>query len=154
MTHVQATELIERYFAGETTLEEEAHLKTYFRTREVTPELRKYAPLFLYWDAELAVSAPIKRSAPVRRLPRRLLAIAAALLLLLTVQFVHQQQKPDVSSFPVAQRQPVDWSRHEITDEEEAMRFLKTVLKQTSEKLTQAPAITIRELREVERILD
>ncbi|PPK87804.1 hypothetical protein CLV84_0757 [Neolewinella xylanilytica] len=154
MKHAQATELIERYFAGSTSLEEEAALKAYFRNGDVAPQLQHYAPLFHYWEAELATTAPPKRTAPVRKLPRRLLAVAAAILLLLTVQFVHRQQAPDVTGFPVAQRQPVDWSRHEITDEKEAMRFLKKVLKNTSENLTKAPEITIRELREVERILD
>ena len=154
MNHAQANELIERYFAGETSLEEEARLKAYFRTDTVAPELRRYAPLFRYWDEEASLRAPRPAKARKRILYRRLLAVAAALLLLVTVQFVHQRQAPKISTFPVAQRQPVDWSRHEITDEKEAMRFLKTVLKSTSENLTKAPEITIRELREMERILD
>ncbi|MGB3801463.1 MAG: hypothetical protein WA952_16720 [Lewinella sp.] len=154
MNHAQATELIERYFAGDTTLEEERRLKTYFRSDDVAPELRTYAPLFAYWDHEATVAAPPRTAARRRLLPRWLMGIAAAVLLLLTLQIIHRQQEPKVSNFPVAQRQAVDWSRYEITDEKEAMRFLKTVLKNTSENLTQGPEITIRELREVERILD
>ena len=154
MNHAQANELIERYFAGETSLEEEARLKAYFRTDTVAPELRRYAPLFRYWDEEATILAPARPKGRRKHLYRRLLAVAAALLLLVTVQFVHQRQAPKISTFPVAQREPVDWSRHEITDEKEALRFLKTVLKSTSENLTKAPEITIRELREMERILD
>lgn len=155
MNHQQATDLIERYFAGETSREEETRLKAYFRTGAVSPELEAYRPLFAYWAGEAAVVAPPRPGRRrVRRLPRILLAVAASLLLVVLVRFVHQREAPPVSSFPVAQRTPVDWSKHEITDEEEALRFLKTVLKSTSENLTRAPEITIRELREVERILD
>ncbi|WP_116106267.1 hypothetical protein [Lewinella sp. IMCC34191] len=154
MNHAQATELIERYFAGETTLEEERSLKAYFQSGDVAQELQTYAPLFAYWQQEASLTAPPRPVARRRRLPRWLLAAAAAVLLILTLQIVHRQQEPRVSNFPVAQRQPVDWSRYEITDEEEAMRFLKTVLKNTSENLTRGPEITIRELREVEQILD
>ena len=155
MNHQQANDLVERYFAGETSREEEARLKAYFRTGAVSPELEVYRPLFAYWAEEATVVAPPRHGGRrVRRLPRILLAVAASLLLVVLVRFVHQREAPAVGSFPVAQRAPVDWSKHEITDEEEALRFLKTVLKSTSENLTRAPEITIRELREVERILD
>ena len=155
MNHQQANELIERYFAGETSREEERKLKDYFGAGAVSPELEAYRPLFAYWAEEAAVLAPPRSGRQrVRRLPRILLAIAASLLLVVLVRFVHRREAPAVGSFPVAQRTEVDWSKHEITDEEEALRFLKTVLKSTSENITRAPELTIRELRQVERILD
>ncbi len=153
MKHETAHQLIERYFAGETTLAEEGALRDYFRSGNTAPELDAYAPLFRYWELEREVTAPV-RKARARRLLRVVLAIAAALLLLLVARIVHQSQQPPLSSFPVAERQPVDWSRYEITDEKEAMRFLHGVLKTTSEKMQQGPSITLRELREVEEILD
>ena len=148
-----AHQLIERYFAGETSLVEERQLQDYFRGPDVAPTLAAYAPLFRYWEQERRVAAPV-RKAKVRRLPRLVLAVAAALLLLLVARVVHQYQRPPLGSFPVAERQPVDWSRYEITDEKEAVRFLHGVLKTTSEKMQQGPSITLRELREVEAILD
>ena len=155
MNHQRATELIERYFEGETTLQEEADLKNYFLRADVDPALEVYALLFRYWDRESEVRAPQRiGTARRRRLPRLLLALAAALALLLVARTVHRWENPKITTFPVAERQPVDWSRHEITDEKEAMRFLHGVLKSTSERMTQAPEITLREMREVERMLD
>jgi hypothetical protein len=83
-----------------------------------------------------------------------LLAIAAGLALLLAVNWGLDRGEPDVTEFPVAERQPIDWSRYEITDEEEALRFVRTVLQSTSDRLQQGPEITLRELREVNEILD
>lgn len=40
--------LIERYFAGETTLEEERILKTFFLQEEVPANLQRYAPIFTF----------------------------------------------------------------------------------------------------------
>ncbi len=155
MTHARATALLERYFAGETTLAEERDLQTYFRNpADVPPELASYAPLFAYWDQERQVSAPPRKVTRRLNWQRTLLAVAAALLLLLAVRGTYLWQQPDLTTFPVAERQPVDWSRHEITDERAAIRFLKTVLETTSDKLNEGPTITVRELREVRDILD
>ena len=151
MTNERITELVERYFAGETTRAEETALRDYFHRGPVAPDLEAYAPLFRYWREQAAISAPARRRLPLRRV---LLAFAAALALLLVARTVHRHETPRLSNFPVAERQPVDWSRHEITDEREALRFLHTVFKQTSERITEGPEITLRELRQVERILD
>ncbi|MBB4079655.1 hypothetical protein GGR28_002280 [Lewinella aquimaris] len=153
MNHQLAKELMQRYFAGETSLAEEKELRTYFQSENVDPTLQPYIPLFRYWEVERAVVAP-RRPTKTRRLPRILLAIAAALLLVLVARFAQLSTAPAVTAFPVAERQPVDWSRYEVTDEGEALRILKAVLKTTSEKMKQGPAITLRELREVEEILD
>ena len=155
MNHPRAHQLIERYFAGETSLEEERALKAYFGGDKVAAELVQYTPLFAYWAREAAISAPPRKGTARRRpLYYYLMAVAAVGLLVLAVWFVDRWQQPDISTFPVAERQPVDWSRHEITDEKEALRFLKTVLSSTSDQLREGPAITVRELREVREILD
>ncbi|MCP9236900.1 hypothetical protein [Lewinella sp. JB7] len=151
MNHQRARALIERYFAGETSLAEERELRAYFGSDHVDPELRKYVPLFGYWKRERSITASHPKRSP-RRLPQLLLAVAAALLLLVVVRNI--RPAPTVTAFPVAERQPVDWSRYEVTDEREALRILRGVLKTTAEKMQQGPAITLRELREVEDILD
>ena len=155
MTPNRAHQLIERYFAGQTTLEEERALRHYF-AGEVAPELLRYAPLFTYWTQEAAVSAPpgVRRVVRRRTLFRYLSGVAAAALLVLAVWLTDRWQQPRVSTFPVAERQAVDWSRYEITDEREALRFLKEVLGSTSAQLREGPAITVRELHEVREILD
>ncbi|CAH0998753.1 hypothetical protein LEM8419_00101 [Neolewinella maritima] len=154
MNHTHATALLDRYFAGTTTPAEEHDLKTYFRTADVPAELAPYASLFAYWEQQGAITAPPRKLTARPGLRRTLLAIAAALLLLLAVRGTYRWQQPGLTTFPVAERQAVDWSQHEITDEKEALRFLKTVLTTTSDKLNEGPGITVRELREVRDILD
>jgi hypothetical protein len=157
MSHEQVTELLDRYFAGETSREEERQLQTYFRVGNVAEQLLPYRPLFSYWERERRVKAPARvvNFRPRRRqLPRWLLTIAAGLALLLAVNWALDQREPDVTEFPVAERTPVDWSRYEITDEKEALRFVRSVLQTTSDRLHQGPEITLRELREVNEILD
>ena len=132
MNHARATVLLERYFAGNSTLAEERDLQTYFRdTADVPPELVSYAPLFAYWDRERQVSAPLRKVTRRRNWRRTLLAVAAALLLLLAVRGTYLWQQPSLTTFPVAERQPVDWSRHEITDRAEAARTLRAALSLT-----------------------
>ena len=41
--------LIEQYFEGETSLQEEQQLRTYFQQGEVAEELKEYQPLFQYF---------------------------------------------------------------------------------------------------------
>ncbi|WP_420458241.1 hypothetical protein [Neolewinella sp.] len=134
MNHARATALLERYFAGNSTLAEERDLQTYFRdTADVPPELASYAPLFAYWDRERQVSAPPRKVTRRLNWQRTLLAVAAALLLLLAVRGTYLWQQPNLTNFPVAERQPVDWSRYEITDRAEAARTLRAALTLTGE---------------------
>ena len=43
-------ELIEKYFSGKTSLEEEKKLKQYFSSARISQELKKYEPLFQYYE--------------------------------------------------------------------------------------------------------
>lgn len=45
-------DLIEKYFAGETSLEEEKILRGYFSSPDIDPSLRKYQPLFQFFEVE------------------------------------------------------------------------------------------------------
>lgn len=53
LKHIEA--LLEKYWEGDTTLEEERLLKTYFASNEVAENLRQYAPLFQVFREEQAV---------------------------------------------------------------------------------------------------
>ena len=46
MELVNIEKLLEAYFEGQTSLEEEAALCAYFKSREVAPHLQAYTPLF------------------------------------------------------------------------------------------------------------
>ncbi|RHJ81801.1 hypothetical protein [Parabacteroides sp. AM08-6] len=46
-------ELLERYFEGETSAEEEQQLRTFFNSGKVPGHLAAYIPLFAYFDTEI-----------------------------------------------------------------------------------------------------
>lgn len=155
MTTEQVNELLERYFAGETSLVEEKQLRTYFLTEELPTEHEQYLPLFAYWDLAAQASTPTK--AARRRLPLRWLSAAAAAVLLLFVTNSWFNVQPELSNgFPaiaevVATNEPqaVDWSKYEVTDKEEAIRILHAVLKTTSAELNRAPAAAIKNMSQI-----
>ncbi|WP_020566892.1 hypothetical protein [Neolewinella persica] len=154
MTHTTAKTLLDRYFLGETTLEEEEQLRAYFRAGDIHPDLAPYPPLFSYWEQAGEIVAPkVRRPAIQRRLPVRWLAAVAAAVVMLLCLHTWFNQQPDLSSFPIAEAQPIDWSKYEVTDPEEAYRLLRGALKTASSEINRGPEITIRELGEVRRML-
>ncbi|MBC6995592.1 hypothetical protein QWY85_13240 [Neolewinella lacunae] len=152
MTSAQASALLDRYFAGESTLAEEAQLRHYFCAGDVDPDLAHYAPLFAYWTAASDVTAP-RKSRPARRLPLRWLAAVAVALALVLVANGWQRPTQPLSAFPIAEAKPVDWSKYEITDQKEAYRVLRAALKTASTELNRGPRITVRELRQATEAL-
>ena len=66
-------ELLERYFEGETSAEDECRLRSFFASDEVPEHLAAYKPLFAYFDEEIiqqkndirpeTISIPFERNA-------------------------------------------------------------------------------------------
>ena len=139
-------QLLDRYYAGESSLEEERALRAYFRSGRVAPEHRAHAPLFAYWGGQRELRSP-KRPL-VRRLRLRWLAVAAAVALLLLAGrlALPDHQRQELTDFPVVARQPVDWGKYEITDEHEALRLLSGALRQASDGLRTGTDLTLREV--------
>jgi hypothetical protein len=79
--------LIERYFEGHTSIEEEKELQNYFASDDVAPHLKQYLPLFAYFSN--AASQELKQK--IINLPKRQekkqtkvwLSIAASIVLLI-----------------------------------------------------------------------
>ncbi|MFT6000862.1 MAG: hypothetical protein ACI81P_003327 [Neolewinella sp.] len=153
MTHTTAKKLLDRYFLEETTLVEEQQLRAYFRAGDIHPDLAAYPPLFSYWEQAGEIVAPkAKRPAVRLKLPMRWLTAAAAsavLLLSLNTWVGPTETTPP----PIAEAQPIDWSKYEVTDPEEAYRLLRGALKIASTEINRGPKITIRELGEVSKML-
>lgn len=85
-------ELLNKYFEGETTCEEERELRRFFTGEEVPEHLQVYRPLFAYLDREVKAVPeenpevlPSKRSAFLHRTLYTLSGIAAGLLLLIGI---------------------------------------------------------------------
>lgn len=91
-------ELIERYFEGQTSCEEERELRCFFNRENVPEHLQVYRPLFICLEQE--VKAFREKSTPTAKLPsyrRRFIymmsGVAAGILLLIgiagTKQYLH-----------------------------------------------------------------
>lgn len=59
-------ELLDRYFEGETSAEEEGQLRTFFASGKVPERLTVYIPLFAYFDEEIAKEQQAKPVAVLR----------------------------------------------------------------------------------------
>jgi hypothetical protein len=83
--------LIEKYFEGETSLEEEAQLSTYFNSDSVREDLKTYQPLFTFFKMEKQIVLPAKAQT-AKVIPfdfRKILKISriAAILVLMAGSF-------------------------------------------------------------------
>jgi len=102
MEYKNIKELMEKYWDGETDLQEESTLKTYFNGVDVHPSLEQYRALFSYFTTaredktldridtavlEHIQGKAVKPEAKVRSLSR-VLSIAAAVLVLASAVFV------------------------------------------------------------------
>lgn len=102
MTYPQITELLERYWEGATSLEEEQQLKAYFQGKEVDERLRLYQPLFAALIASKNIQAPAHLGPNTQLRPKvtsngsfRRLLLAASLTGLLVSAWWWSQQAPN-----------------------------------------------------------
>lgn len=88
-------ELIDRYFEGETSAEEEREIRAFFSGETIPPHLAEYKPLFGYFENEiqrLERKPEERQPVPAHRIPfiskrawYAALGIAASLLLLISI---------------------------------------------------------------------
>jgi len=139
--------LIQRYWNGETSLEDERKLKDYFNQREVDASLEKYADYFKYLSVQASATIPnsFKFKKPTRRLHYRMQAAAAVLLLVVSL-FFYQQLKPT---------QALAHVKYEDTYKtpEEALVKLKEALVRVSVSIDESQKITKGKIKKVEKAL-
>lgn len=88
--------ILDRYFEGETTLDEEKTLREYFQQDNIPEEYAMYAPMFRFFVEERAVEIPKESKIPVKR--RKLSAyiwggVAAGILLAVGIKAVYSYQE-------------------------------------------------------------
>ncbi len=111
MDYNNIRKLLDKYWEGQSSVEEEIQLRDFFSGTDVPEDLKSYQPLFQFFQMEQdkklnddfdkkliqKLESSEKPTAKVRRLPYYLMRIAAAGLLLFSIYFVSQQGpfKPD-----------------------------------------------------------
>ncbi|MCF8246577.1 MAG: hypothetical protein K9J37_17130 [Saprospiraceae bacterium] len=154
--------LIEKYFEGETSLEEEARLRDYFNSGEgVAEDLREFQPLFQHFSTERdrglsddfdealfqKMDLPDTKVVRMNTRPRHLLRIAAVGAVLVGAMFFLQK-----NNSTHAQQASIDWSKYEIKDEKIAYEETVKALKLLSNKLNKGTKRAGEEMKELEKV--
>lgn len=100
-------ELLDKYFEGDTSAEEEKMLRSYFAQDDIPEELKVYTSLFRFLDDEAAALAVLneirsKEPIPARRKPTilrnlRMIAAVAATLLIAILLLIRPDRQPTPS---------------------------------------------------------
>lgn len=83
--------LIEKYFDGTTSIQEEKQLKAYFSSNQIAPELEKYRGLFSYFSSEQQTQTA--QEIVIKPKPRFSFWIAASVVVALGLGIVLLQPK-------------------------------------------------------------
>jgi hypothetical protein len=121
--------LLEKYFEGETALEEEKALAAYFNSDRVGEELKKYQPLFAFFAQEKQIVLPSKKQQPklIKYDFRKILEIKriAAILILVAGSFWwFNKQKIGIEN-PIAMIHKTDKLDLNDTEETPEQAYLK-----------------------------
>lgn len=90
--------LLEKYFDGETSIEDERILKNYFSSDAVAPEFSEHKDIFGFYTAEKTLTStrefPIKKESNIRQI----LSVAASVVVALGIGFMLLKTQPEVAS--------------------------------------------------------
>ena len=158
--------LIEKYFEGLTSLEEEAQIKAYFQSGHIDESLKPYESFFRFLENEksqtlslgddfddklfesLDEPAKVVTLNPRARLFKFVQAVAAIGIILLAAYFA---LRPDQITSQQAHAE-IDWSKYEITDEQMALEETQKALKLLSAKLNKGKNKTVEEVSKSEPV--
>jgi len=100
MTSEQIKQLLEKYWAGDTSSEEERALKAFFSGDKIPEELKKYQPLFLWKTRQMQLKGDRKLKTGIKKPVNfqwySFLKIAASVLLVFTLGigfYTHYEQE-------------------------------------------------------------
>ena len=158
MKKEEVLRLIHKYFEGESSLEEEQHLKRYFSEREETdPELLPYAALFHYLQVskatpEMMPRVPLPGRSPATKLWMRWSAVAAALLLLLALgtwfDFLPEAEPTSPAS------SGIDWIQYEPASPEAAFEVTRDALMRVAQVVDQTQESTLHAAERIQEATD
>jgi len=150
MTSEQIKQLLEKYWACDTSVEEELALKAFFSGDAIPEELKKYQPLFLWKtkQKQLKGSRTLKTGSekPASLQWYSFLKIAASVLLVLTLGigfYTHYQQEKQMDKiFSETYSNPEDAlqeTQNVITKVSSALNLAKQAESQKLDSLEQTP---------------
>lgn len=157
--------LIDKYFEGETSLQEEAQLAEYFNGEDVVAELKKYQPLFQFFKAEKSILLNEKANEKVLAIEKRVKtlnilrgsgmfwrAAAAAFILGISGYFITKQfENPNRKCVADNCRVKV---YDETDDPQKAFEEVQAALKLVSKKMKKGTDETTEGMKKVKHATD
>lgn len=129
-------DLLEKYWEGETSLQEEQDIKAYFAAGDILPEYAEIAPLFGYFAKESSVNTQKDYTATLQDIPKAkvfnlsmYIRTIAAVFALAICAYVGYQVGQDA-------KESNHTMAYEIDDPEKALEITKQALAMLSTKLT------------------
>ena len=150
--------LLEKYFEGETNLQEEKQLKHFFTQERVPEQFESYQPLFQYLEQEAkveldasfdekilsAIAETDAKIVPMRRFSAvRWISRAAAVVAFVGLGWWASDQ---ILNPPTNTVTAIDWSKYEVKEPEEAFNFTQMALLKASSELNQGTNTAAREV--------
>ncbi len=136
--------LIEKYWNGDTSLEEESAIRAYMLSGQVAEEHQDMIPLFQYFSEEKSLDIEFQpdlsftkeKKGKIRMLYPKIIGIAASFLLLLTVSYNHFA--PEDNSYAAKYT--------EVEDPEEALAIAMEALGYLSNKYEKGNSVMTKNL--------
>jgi len=158
-------DLLEDYFAGGTSMQEEQVLKAYFQEPNIDSEFQEYQTLFQFFETESRLELPkefeesffadLEQAEKPRLFIRKMLPwvsrVAAALLIGTSIFWIW----PETNS--KAQADNIDWSKYEPDTPEEALRIYQSAMLKLGTALqegTKTAAKTVQRVEEVSQFFE
>jgi hypothetical protein len=147
--NMKMNDILERYWQGESTLDEERFLRTYFRGDEIDPDHEPYRDLFLFFDREASIryKAPEKKSVPEKIAGHRVWwRIAASVVVIVAAGVLLYQNMGQLNS-------PEDaWVKYEIQDPQQARDAAENALVFLSAKLNKGEVNVRQNLKTLDKL--
>lgn len=91
-------QLLEKYFDGETSIEDERILKDYFSSDAVAPEFSEYKDLFGFYSAEKKHTSTRRFSIKKEANIRQVLSVAASVVVVVGIGFMLLKTQPETNT--------------------------------------------------------
>lgn len=147
--------LIEKYFDGVTSTEEEKKLKQYFEGNELLPEHAIYKPLFIVFNEEKQIKAPLlvfpEKQKLKRSYTRRIIALlvtsAAIAFLIITLTNLHVNTTHKHPEYVVIM------NGKKVLNRSEAQQYAEEMFKKT-EMVVECTYQPLREISDIKNNLN
>jgi len=159
--------LLEKYWAGETSLDEETQLREYFSGAEIAEHHQPFVEVFVYqnkmttatlpddFEDQLLASIEARETKTlVKSIPpyRKLLAVAAAILFLIAVGIFSLKKPAPSNNLADIPHLIINGKVYHPATKEEAYQLTKQALLLVSSKMTKEPKASIKSLKNIENV--